>query len=116
MNDASAHLKTVRIAPRKVRLVSNLIRGMTVSSALDQLAHFSKRSSPVIEKLIRSAMANASQKQHADPGSLIIKSLVVDGGRILKRVRPVSAGKANPIHKKTSHITVVIGEKISRNN
>ena len=116
MNDSTAHLNTIRIAPRKVRLVSNLIKGLTVAVALDQLAHFPKRSSPIIEKLIRSAMANASQKQHADPSSLIIKTLTVDGGRILKRIRPVSGGKANPIHKKTSHITVVIGEKETKNN
>ena len=111
MMQAKAVAKTVRIAPRKVRLVIDLIRGKEVGEAIAILKHTHKSASPVIEKLIKSAMANAEHNYEMDTEGLVISEAYVDEGPTLKRFRPRAQGRASAINKRTSHITVVLTEK-----
>lgn len=108
---AKAVLRTIRIAPRKVRLVVDLIRGKQVGEAIAILRHTPKTASPVVEKLIKSAIANAEHNYEMDPNSLVISEAFVDEGPTLKRFRPRAQGRASSINKRTSHITVVLTEK-----
>ena len=105
--EATATLSQYRQAPRKVRLVANLIKGRTVEFALLELGHKSKRAAPVFEKLIRSAVANAKMRG-LDEKTLTVKEIRVDKGPVLKRSRPRAHGRAFPIHKHTSHIVVTL--------
>ena len=109
---AIAHLNHLRIAPRKVRLVANLIKGLPIAQALAQLHILTKRSSHPIEKLVKSAQANAKEAG-LDEKKLVIHSITVNKGPILKRWMPRAQGRATPIHKMTSHISVILceGEK-----
>jgi len=106
---ASARLRYLRIAPRKVRLVVDVIRSLPVSEAEARLLLLPKRSSGAVLKLLRSAVASATQKG-MNISRLIIKEAFVDEGPMLKRWLPRAMGRATPIHKKTSHITLVLGE------
>src|SRR5690625_1977475 len=108
---AKAVAKQVRIAPRKVRLVMDLIRGKEVGEALAILRHTPKASSPVIEKLLHSAIANAEHNYEMEPNNLVINEAYVDEGITLKRFRPRAQGRASRINKRTSHITLVLTEK-----
>ncbi len=108
MAEARAILRFVRIAPRKARAVVNLIRGHQVAHALTMLKHTPRSGSQVVEKLLRSAVANAEQKEIGDAESLRVSKVFVDGGPTLKRFRPRAMGRAASIHKRTSHITVVV--------
>jgi large subunit ribosomal protein L22 len=108
---AKAVLRTVRIAPRKVRLVVDLIRGKQVGEAIAILRHTPKTASPVVEKLLRSAIANAEHNYDMDVNNLYIEKVFVDEGATLKRFRPRAQGRASAINKRTSHITVVVSEK-----
>jgi|SRR5690625_1136824 len=108
---AKAVAKTVRIAPRKVRLVIDLIRGKEVGEAIAILRHTNKGASPVIEKLIKSAMANAEHNYEMDAEGLVVSEAYVNEGPTLKRFRPRAQGRASAINKRTSHITVVLTEK-----
>ena len=100
-----AILKSYRQAPRKVRLVTNLIKGKTVSRALAELEALPKRASGPIKKLLLSAVANAKENDGVkDVETLLVKEVRVDQGTILKRSMPVSHGSAHSIHKHTSHI------------
>lgn len=103
--------KSVRIAPRKVRLVVDLIRGKGVGEALAILKFTPKASSPVVEKVLKSAMANAEHNLGLDATNLVVSEVFVDQGATLKRFRPRAQGRASRIHKRTSHITVVLSEK-----
>jgi large subunit ribosomal protein L22 len=103
--------KTVRIAPRKIRLVVDLIRGKEVGEAIAILRHTNKAASPVVEKLVNSAMANAEHNYDMDINSLVVKEIFVDEGPTMKRFRPRAMGRASQINKRTSHITVVVTEK-----
>lgn len=109
--EAKAIAKTVRIAPRKVRLVVNLIRGKKVGEALSILRLTPKGSSVVIEKVVKSAVANAVNNNKMDKDRLFIKEAFVDEGVTMKRYMPRAKGSANTILKRTSHITVVVAEK-----
>lgn len=109
--EAKAVARNIRIAPRKVRLVVDLIRGKEVGEALAILKHTPKAASPVVEKLLRSAIANAEHNYEMDPNNLVIGKVYVDQGPTLKRFRPRAQGRASRIHKRTSHITVVLNEK-----
>lgn len=109
--EAKAVARYVRIAPRKVRLVVDLIRGKQVGEALAILKHTPKAASPVVEKLIKSAIANAEHNYNMDPDNLVVGKIFVDQGPTLKRFRPRAQGRAFRIHKRTSHITVVLNEK-----
>jgi large subunit ribosomal protein L22 len=109
--ETRAVAKYVRIAPRKVRIVMDLIRGKGVDEALSILKYTPKAASIVLTKVVSSAAANAENNFDMDRTDLIIAEAYVDQGPTLKRVRPRARGQAFPIQKKTSHITVVVGEK-----
>jgi large subunit ribosomal protein L22 len=111
-NDASkAVLRLARVSPQKARLVANMIRGEDVDSALIKLRYTRKKSARLFEKLVDSAVANAQQKNTSlDVDTLRIKTVFVDGGPTLRRFRPRARGMAYRIHKKTSHITVILEE------
>lgn len=109
--ESKAIAKQVRIAPRKVRLVVDLIRGKQVGEAIAILNHTHKAASPVVEKVLKSAVANAEHNYEMDPNNLVISKAYVDEGPTLKRFRPRAQGRASRINKRTSHITVVVSEK-----
>src|SRR5690625_2726338 len=108
---AKAVAKSVRIAPRKVSLVIDLIRGKDVAEAIAILRHTQRGASPVIEKLIKSAVANAEHNYDMDADNLVISEAYVNEGATLKRFKPRAQGRASAINKRTSHITVVVTEK-----
>src|SRR3972149_9850692 len=100
---AIAKAKYVRIAPRKARLVIDLIRGKRVDQAFGILQFTPRAASKVVINLLKSAVANASQKEGMDVNTLMVKSVCVDGGPSLKRFMPRAMGKASQIKKRTSH-------------
>ncbi|ELK46841.1 50S ribosomal protein L22 [Halobacillus sp. ACCC02827] len=108
---AKAVAKTVRIAPRKARLVIDLIRGKNVGEALATLRLNNRGASPVVEKLLNSAIANAEHNYEMDTENLYVSEAFVNEGVTLKRFRPRAMGRASQINKRTSHITVVVSEK-----
>lgn len=114
MTDQRAILRNIHIAPRKVRLVADRLRGLPVSTAIAELMFSRERSASALLKLIRSAVADATHNQSADPARLYIKTIAVDGGPVLKRYMPRARGAASPIMKRTSTITVFLSasEKI----
>ena len=105
-----AYLKNYRQAPRKVRLVANLIKGKPVAAAELELVHLAKRAALPMEKLLASAVANA-KAQGADPETLFVKNVIVDKGLVIKRHMPRAFGRASSIHKHASHVTLTLGEK-----
>lgn len=108
---AKATVKQVRIAPRKARLVVDLIRGKEVGEAVAILRHTPKAASPIVEKLLKSAIANAEHNYEMDANNLVISEAYVNEGITLKRFRPRAQGRASRINKRTSHITLVVTEK-----
>ncbi|MFB4165927.1 50S ribosomal protein L22 [Alteribacillus sp. JSM 102045] len=108
---AKAVAKQIRIAPRKARLVIDLIRGKEVGEAIGILKNTPKAASPIIEKVLNSAIANAEHNYEMEPEDLYISEAYVDEGITLKRFRPRAMGRATRINKRTSHITVVVKEK-----
>jgi large subunit ribosomal protein L22 len=111
--DIKAKLNYYRMSPRKVRLVADLIRGKKTDDAVAQLTFCKKRSAPTFLKLLKSALSNAKNnfKTDTDKDNLYIKEIRVDEGPTLKRWRPVSRGMAHSIKKRTSHISIVLGEQ-----
>jgi large subunit ribosomal protein L22 len=109
METAIAKLNNYRQSPRKVRVVADLIRGKKVEDAISSLKFLDKRAAEPIMKLIESAVANA--KNLNIESDLLIKEITVNGGRTLFRRRPAARGSAHPIHKRTSHISVVLEGK-----
>ncbi|NGY75438.1 50S ribosomal protein L22 [Bacillus megaterium] len=107
---AKAVARTVRIAPRKARLVIDLIRGKEVGEAFAILRHTKSRF-PIIEKVLKSAVANAEHNYDMDVNNLVVSQAYVDEGPTLKRFRPRARGRASAINKRTSHITIVVSEK-----
>lgn len=110
MTEARAQLKTYRQSPRKVRIVADLVRGKKVEDAITALSFVPKRSALPIKKLISSALANAKNLSIPTEG-LVVKEIRVDAGSVLFRRRPRSRGMANPIHKRTSHVSVTLAPK-----
>jgi len=108
---AKAIARYVRIAPRKVRLVVDLIRGKRVDEAFAILRHTPRAASPVLEKLLNSAVANAEHNYSMDVNNLVISQAFVNEGPIMKRFQPHAQGRAFRINKRTSHITLVVSEK-----
>lgn len=108
--EAKAILRNARVAPRKARLVADLVRGQSVSRAMEVLEFVQKKPAGVISKLIRSAAANAAEQYDADVDDLIVQSIQVNQGPPLKRFLPRAMGRATKILKKTSHITVVVSD------
>ena len=109
--EAKAMARTVRIAPRKARLVIDLIRGKQVGEAYAILKHTPKAASPIVEKVLKSAIANAEHNLNLDINSLYVKEAYVNEGTTLKRFRPRAQGRASKINKRTSHIHVTVVEK-----
>ena len=114
--EATANLRYLRITPRKVRIVADLIRGKKVDAALNTLAYVEKRAAGPLGKLLRSAVANADQKSKGqlDVDALYVKELTVDQGPSMRRFMPRAMGRAFKITKKTSHISITVGEKPSK--
>jgi len=110
MTQASAQLKFLHIAPRKVRFVADLLRGRTVNEAEAQLMLHPRRAAKPLLKLLRSALANAKQKQ-MNGARLVVSEVRVDQGTMLKRFLPRARGMATPIQKKMSHVTLILTEK-----
>lgn len=108
---AKAVAKQIRIAPRKARLVIDLVRGKDVGEAIAILKNTQRAASPIIEKVLNSAVANAEHNYEMEPENLYISEAFVDEGITLKRFRPRAMGRATRINKRTSHITVVVSEK-----
>ncbi|MFH1769116.1 MAG: 50S ribosomal protein L22 [Parcubacteria group bacterium] len=108
-----AKLSYLRIAPRKVRLVSNLLRGMEYEEAREHLMHLPKRSSHPILKLIDSVAANAQNNKGLVKSNLYIKEIRVDEGPILKRYKAKGFGSTMPIAKRTSHVLVILEERVA---
>ena len=109
--EAKAVAKYVRIAPRKVRVVLNLVRGKSVAEAFAILKFTPKAGADVIEKVLKSAVANAENNFDMNVDKLYISSAYVDQGPTLKRIHPRSRGQAFSILKRTSHVTVVVSER-----
>lgn len=109
--EAKAHARSVRIAPRKAQLVVDLIRGKQVGDAIAILRHTPKAASPIVEKLLNSAIANAEHNYSLDVNKLVITQAYVNQGPTMKRFRPRAMGRASRINKRTSHITLVVSEK-----
>jgi len=111
--EATANLRYLRITPRKVRVVADLIRGKKVDAALNMLAYVEKRAAGPLQKLLRSAVANADQKSKGqlDVDSLYVKELTVDQGPSMRRFMPRAMGRAFKVIKRTSHISITVGEK-----
>lgn len=105
-----ASLKNYRQAPRKVRLVTDLVKGKRVADALETLTFLNKRAAEPIEKLIKSAVANAKEAGKSTE-ALAIDSITVDKAAVMKRFRPRARGSASPIHKHSSHVNVVLVER-----
>lgn len=113
--EAGAVVKYIRLSPRKVRQVADLIRGKSVDEAINIL-HFTIKSSSVpIEKLLRSAMANAMNRDEAaklDPEDFFIKKIWVDDGPTMRRYRPGPRGGASLIRKRSCHISIVVSDEM----
>ncbi len=108
---AKAIAKFVRISPRKVRQVVNLIRGKKVSDALAILKFTPKGSTEPVTKVLKSAVANAEHNLELVADNLFVTEVFVDEGPTLKRIKPRAMGRADQIRKRSSHITLVVGEK-----
>ncbi|MCC6563481.1 50S ribosomal protein L22 [Candidatus Uhrbacteria bacterium] len=109
--DVHANLRHLRMSPRKVRLVVNTIRGLSVSAAETRLSFLPKLAAQPVLKLLRSAVANAEHNFKLDKKDLYVRHIVADGGPTLKRFRPRAFGRAAPIRKRTTHISLILAEK-----
>lgn len=111
ITSATATAKTVRIAPRKVRLVTDLIRGKSIGEAISILKFTPNGAATAVEKVLMSAIANAEHNYDLDLESLYVSEAFANEGPTMKRFRPRAKGSASPINKRTSHITIVVSEK-----
>lgn len=115
-NTAVAKLNDVPTSPRKMRLVADTVRGVEVNRAID-LLHFSKRQPSIrLEKILRSAIANweaknPDQSKELDNGNVYVKTIMVNEGRTLKRIRPCPQGRAGRIRKRSNHVTIILDVK-----
>lgn len=111
--ESKAILKFARVTPRKVRRVTDLIKGKKAGDALIALRFMPYRAAGIVEKVLKSAMANAEQKKALNPEDMSIKAFV-DQGPTMKRMEPRAMGRANVIRKRTSHITILLSEENSK--
>jgi large subunit ribosomal protein L22 len=104
-----AKCRFARVSPRKARYVADMLRGKTVDEAF-QLLKFTHRPSavPIIERLLKGAVASVDKREHPETGSLVIGKIYVDGGPIMYRVRPAAMGRAVRIRKRSAHITIFL--------
>ena len=107
--EAVARLRNYPTSPRKMRLLADLIRGNDVEQALNTLKFSTKHPSVPLEKLLLSAVANWRVKnEDADVAGLYVKTIFVDGGRVLKRMRPAPQGRAYRVRKRSNHVTIIV--------
>lgn len=104
----TASLKNYRISPRKVRVVADMIRGKSAIEASNILVHANKKAKSPLGDLLASAVANAKNNFKIEKESLFVKEIRVDQGFVLRRQMPVSRGSAHPIHKRTSHVSIML--------
>ena len=109
--DVKATAKFIRIAPTKVRKILETVKGRPVEDALNNLKFMPQKAASKLDKVIRSAVANADQNPDFDVDSLFVRNILVDQGTSLKRFRPRAQGRAYRILKRTSHITVILSER-----
>lgn len=109
--EAKAHLRYARISPRKVKIVLDLIRGKDTNMAMAILKNTPKAASEYLQKLLKSAVANAENNFNMDAGNLYISECFVCPGPTLKRMMPRAKGRGDRILKRTSHMTIVVKEK-----
>lgn len=112
--EAKAVQRYIRISPRKVRLVADLVRGEQVDIARTKLKYTNKNAAEYVSKVIGSAAANIRDQfddESLDNENLVVREIYVDEGPTLKRIQPAPMGRAHPIRKRTSHITVVVTKK-----
>ena len=109
--EARAYLKFARISPRKVEIVLDLIRNQDAEKAMAILKHTPKAACEDLQKLLKSAMANAENNKNMDVSRLYVAECFVCPGPILKRIRPRAQGRAFRINKRTSHVTLVLKER-----
>ena len=109
--EAKALARHIRISPQKARLVADLVRGKNVETAINTLRFMPKKGARILRKVIESAVANASQNEAIDVDTLYVKKIHIDGGPMMKRIRPRAMGRASRILKRSSHITVVLDEQ-----
>ena len=111
--EAIAKLRNYPTSPRKMRLLADLIRGMEVEKALATLEHHPKHPSVPLSKLILNAINNWKQKNEgADESGLMVKTIFVDGARVLKRMRPAPQGRGYKVRKRSNHVTVIVDAKL----
>ena len=108
---STAVLKGLQMSPQKARLVADLVRGMPVDKALDILRFTQKKAVLPIRKCLESAIANAENNEGADVDALVVESIMIDGGSVLKRFAARAKGRGTRILKRTSHITIVVAEQ-----
>lgn len=104
-------IRYARVTPRKARRVVDLVRGKRAGEAMVSLRFMPYRAAKLVEKILKSAMANAQQKKSVDPETLVISRAFVDQGPTMKRMRARAMGRANIIKKRTSHITLYLSEE-----
>ncbi|MDP7070266.1 MAG: 50S ribosomal protein L22 [Phycisphaerales bacterium] len=109
MKHQASH-RFARIAPRKARLVADLIRGLRVDDAMNELEFSKKRAAWYLKAVLKSAIANAEERD-VDVTSLVVAESRVDEGPTIKRFQPKDRGRAHPIHKRTSHLHIVLDER-----
>jgi len=108
--EAKAVLKYARISPQKIRKLIDAIKGKPVEEGLDMLRFMPQKAAGIVEKIVRSAVANADQNPDMDVDSLVISNIIADQGPMLKRFRARARGRGTRILKRTSHITVILAE------
>ncbi|CAB5087754.1 LSU ribosomal protein L22p (L17e) [Olavius algarvensis associated proteobacterium Delta 3] len=109
--EVRAVAKYMRVSPQKVRMLVDAVKGKPVETGLTSLKFMPQKSARIVEKVLRSAVANADQNPEIDVDSLVIRNITVDGGPMLKRWRPRARGRATRILKRTAHITVTLAEE-----
>ena len=110
--DITAKAKNIRMSPKKIRLVTDLIKGLDVVEALEQLTFSKKHAAEPVMKLLKSGIANAVENYSLDKNNLLIKEIRVDEGVTLKRWAPKARGRATPLRKRSSHIILILTEKV----
>jgi len=112
--EALAKLKNYPTGPRKMRLLADVVRGMEVEKALAILEHHPQHNAMPLAKLLKSAMNNWEQKNEgksAADANLVVKTIFVDGGRVLKRMRPAPQGRGYRVRKRSNHVTIIVDSK-----
>ena len=111
ITSAKAMARTVRVSPRKTRLVLDLIRGKNVADAIAILKFTPNKAARIVEKTLNSAIANAENNFGLEKANLVVSEIFANEGPTMKRFRPRAKGSASPINKRTTHVTVVVSEK-----